>query len=139
MRRFALALAFLLAGCASPPAGSPALSPRETALQIDQYYALVQTGALAAVQQPSLSATVKKQIAAASDAATTAVLAYSHQADNCFRDPTTGVVGNAPGKVCDQTAVGNAVAVAWAEVGQVNGLLTAFAPSLAAAIPTATP
>lgn len=129
------AMIAVLASCASPPAGSPALSPREKALQVDQSYALVQTAVLTAVQTPGLSADVKTKLDAGSKAATVAVLAYSQQADNCFRDPATGVVGNAPGKTCDQTALGNATGIAWAEIGQVNGLLAAFAPSLAVKLP----
>lgn len=131
---FALALAAVLTACASTPAGSPPPSPREQALQVDQEYALVQTAALKAVQTPQVPAAAKKQIAAATDASTAAMLAYSHQADNCFRD-ATGVVGNAPGKVCDQSTLATALAIAWATVGQANGLITAFAPSLAVTLP----
>lgn len=129
-------IAVLIASCVSTPAGSPPPSPRETALQVDQEYALVQTAALNAVRSAAVPAAAKKQIAAATDTSTAALLAYSHQADNCFRDATSGVVGNAPGKTCNQSAFAIATTVIWSTMGQVNGLIAAFAPSLAVVLPS---
>lgn len=133
MRHIWLVALLALTACASAPAGSPAPSPREQAAQVDQEYALVQTAVLNAI--PLIPQAARLQVDAASKATTAAVLAYSHQADNCFRDPTSGVVGNAPGKICNQSALATALTIAWAEIGQVNGLITAFAPKLAVQLP----
>lgn len=123
----ALAVAFL-AACASPPAGTPALSPREQADPILTSYAAVLVAADAAVTSPLIASKpdIKKQIQASSHAATAAVLAYGDKAASCFRDPVTNVVDNAPGKVCDASALSIAKAEAQTLISQVGALTSAF-------------
>jgi hypothetical protein len=135
----AATLVAFLAACASPPAGTPPLSPREQADPILTSYAGVLVAVNTAVHTPSINADAKAKIKAASHASTDAVLAYSDKARLCFRDPKTGVVGDAPsnaaGQHCDPTALGTAQTVAESLLNQTSGVLTAFGYSPTAAAP----
>jgi hypothetical protein len=123
----ALAFAFL-AACATPPAGAPTLSPRETADPILTSYAAVLVAVHQAVTSPLLAGEpdVKARIKASSHAATVAVLAYGDLAANCFRRPVTGQVGDAIGRQCDMGGLTIARTEAQALINQTSALVSAF-------------
>lgn len=131
MRKTLLALAFVLAACATPP-GAPPSSPREIAEPILITYGSVLVLTNTAVHSPQLQTKpdIVRQIQASSHAASAAVLAYADAANLCFRDPNTLVVGDAignpPGKHCDPTQAAGLQAAAQAALNNTTSLLAAF-------------
>jgi hypothetical protein len=152
----AVLLAVLLAGSLSgcdtlrnlfgPPApvgssASTALSPREQAQAIETSWGAVIAAAWTAESSPLLAdkPDVRAQIKATTHAGTDLVLAYGAAADNCWRDQATGVVGNAPGRVCDPSGLAAGQAAAQAALGNATALLTVFGfPPAAPAAPAPT-
>jgi hypothetical protein len=122
-----LAFAFL-AACATPPASSPPLSPRESADPILTSYAAVLVAVHQAVTSPLLAGEpdVKARIKASSHAASAAVLAYGDLAANCFRHPATAQVGDAIGRHCDMDGLTIARTEAQTLINQTSALVSAF-------------
>lgn len=134
-----LACALLLAACSAAPVGTTAnttQSPREVDVTVLNTYAAALATASGAIDSGKLAAGTQRQIAAASDATTKAVEAYSAEAMKCVRDQTTGVVGDAPnlaaGVHCAPSTVTELLAAANTQIGTLTGLLTAFGFKVAA-------
>lgn len=129
-----LACALLLAACSAAPVGTTATtaqSPREVDVTVLNTYAAALATASGAIDSGKLAAGTQRQIAAASDATTKAVEAYSAEAMKCVRDQTTGIVGDAPadaaaGVHCAPSTVTELLAAANTQIGTLTGLLTAF-------------
>lgn len=122
-------LLLFVVGCSgSDDPTVPPPSPREQAQTVGQVYAAVQVAAYTAETSPLLASKpdTKLQIAATTHATTDAVLAYMDASANCFRDPVSGTIGNAPGKVCDQGQVGRLLTAAEAAASNASALLAAF-------------
>jgi hypothetical protein len=117
-----------LAACATPPGGTPPLSPRESADPILASYAAVLVAVDQAVTSPLLAGEpgVKARIKASSHATTAAVLAYGDLAANCFRHPATGQVGDAMGRHCDMGGLTIAMTEARALINETSALVSAF-------------
>lgn len=133
------AVILLLAACSAAPVGTTgntAYSPREQMQTVMTAYGAVLTAADAAINTGKLPAGVPAKIAASTQAATNAIHAADAEAGKCFRDQTTGVVGDAPnlaaGVHCDPSAAALLIGAAQSAVGSSSGLLSAFGISTGA-------
>ncbi len=125
--------ALLLAGCHAAPVGtsqSTQYSPRESMQIAMTAYGSVLVAADAAINTGKLPAGVPAKIAASTQAATNAIHAADAEAGKCFRDQTTGIVGDAPGLAtgvhCNPSAAALLIGAAQSAVGSSTGLLGAF-------------
>ena len=131
-----------LLGCAphiapsSVPAGSPPPSPREIALQVDQTYQLLLTAVATAM--PNLPSSAKSAVKTATDATTKAVLVYHDHAEACVRDAQSQLLVTAPNakEACNPSATSAAEAVAWSQIGVLNGVLAANVSGFSPVLPT---
>jgi len=127
-------LLLLLAACMhGAPVGTTQntdFSPREEARQVQDVYVILLTAADAAGSTGKLSASVLKQIDVTSQAATDAEHAYVAEAKKCWRDSTTGIVGDAPGlpegQHCEPDTVKRLLSSFTLKTGALKGVLTAF-------------
>lgn len=128
-----LGLFILFTACSAAPVGTTgntAYSPREQMQTVMTAYGAVLTAADAAINTGKLPAGIPAKIAVSTQAATSAVQAATAEAMKCFRDQTTGVVGDAPsnaaGVHCDPSQSALLIGAAQSLVGSSTGLLGAF-------------
>lgn len=133
MTRTLILAALLLAACSAAPVGTTgntAYSPREQMQTVMTAYGAVLVAADAAINTGKLPTGVSAKIAASTQAATNAVHAADAEAGKCFRDQTTGIVGDAPGLPADQhcnpSASALLIGAAQSAVGSASGLMSAF-------------
>jgi len=133
MKYLILCAGVLLAACSAAPvgtSGNTAYSPREQIETAYLAYGAVLSAADGAVSSGKLSNDVEKKIAAATQFATDRLKEAKAEAMKCWRDQTTGIVGDAPnltaGQHCDPSTSGRLIAVAQGAIGQAHGVLSAF-------------
>jgi hypothetical protein len=104
-------------------------------LQVDQTYQLLLSAV--ASSMPNLPASAKATVKKVSDDTTKAVLAYHDHAEACVRDPQSELLVTAPGakETCNPSAVSSAEAVAWSQIGVLNGVLAANVPGFSPILP----